>query len=151
MQNKFRLVGFLLVFGSAWGAWAMAGRLTSPNLAFPATFPESSRTNFLAALTAPEYKFLEGDFVNAVTRLRYGGETKGLNLFLRRLAQCPGVKILVSFAPPPLPGESYAWLVTHNAWGDADHLEVRINLRSPQIQLEELSLPEIHGAPLPAR
>lgn len=40
----------LLVFGLTIRAFAAAGNLTHPGLAFPEGFPESDRTNIMAAL-----------------------------------------------------------------------------------------------------
>ncbi|MDB6109231.1 MAG: hypothetical protein JWR69_981 [Pedosphaera sp.] len=121
----------------------MAGKLTSPTLSFPKDFPEAVRTNMLGVLTRPDFKFLSGDFINSTTRLRYVGDTKALNLFLERLAHCPGVTLSVGFGRDIDEEKEVDWQVSHGALTDAGRLRIEVNPHSSQIKLEELVIPDI--------
>ena len=123
---------------------AMAGHLNTPSLAFPAQFPEASRTNIIAALTQPEYKFVGGEFVNSSTQLYYSGDTRALNHFLQRLSKCKDANLSITFVPRIEMEHAATWSVSHVA-GDVAQLYVQVNFNARQIHLEELALPEIKG------
>jgi hypothetical protein len=137
----------LLLFAISFlplAALAMAGHLNSPSLAFPAEFPEASRTNIIAALTQPEYKFVGGEFVNSSTQLYYSGDTQALNHFLQRLSKCPDVNLSITFVLRIDMEPAATWCVSHTA-GNAAQLYVQVNFNARQIHLEGLVLPEIKG------
>ena len=144
LARRLPLVLAVLLFASTLPAFALAGGLSHPGVAMPTNLPPAFHTNLTAALTDAKVKFLGGNFVNAFTSLRYGGETRALNGFLERLAKCPGIKLSVRF-------EIYAddqpqdWLLTHDAWHDAYAVCVRINLKSRRLQLADLVLPDVNG------
>lgn len=144
LARRIPLVLIMLLFASTLRAFALAGELSEPGLAMPTNVPPAFSTSLSSALTDAKVKYLGGDFVNGFTALRYGGETRALNGFLERLAKCPGIKLSVRF-------ESYAddppqdWLLTHDAWHDGYAVCVRINLKSRQLQLADLVLPEVAG------
>ena len=133
----------LLFLCLPFGAFAMAGDLSSPSLAFPASFPVEARTNILAALTHPAYQFAGGEFVNTSTTLRYGGDTKALNLFLQRLSKCRDAIVSITFVTF-IEDADVTWRVSHLAH-DEGWLHVQINLSSKHIKLDELAIPEIRG------
>jgi hypothetical protein len=137
----------LLVFGLATRAFALAGDLTEPSLAFPSDFPESARTNIMAALRQPDCRFLGGHFVNWITSLNYGGDTKALNLFLEGLAKCPGIRLSVRFS-----SESSMmgcdWMIASHSSHEPYKIVVRVNLKSGQIKLEDLMIPDSGGPTL---
>jgi hypothetical protein len=141
------LASLLLTLALATNAFALAGELREPGLAFPQTFPESARTNLTAALTRPDCTFLGGFFLNSFTNLRYQGETTALNLFLEGLVKCPGVTLSIRFQTDSTPADC-DWMLAHTA--DQPHkLTVHINLKSSRINLEKLVLPESKGPALP--
>jgi hypothetical protein len=142
------IICLLLAAGTASSAFASAGVLTSPSLAFPKDFSASTRTHILAALQPPpKGKFLGGEFVNSSTTLRYSGDTSALNQFLSGLAKCPGASLLVGFSKTLVPDDC-DWMVSHNAVQEGT-LFVYINLKSSRIDLEQLSIPESKGPPAP--
>ncbi|MCP5520725.1 MAG: hypothetical protein H7A46_04185 [Verrucomicrobiales bacterium] len=125
---------------------ALAGDLDRPGLAFPEGFSPDLRERIMSVLTAAPETYAGGHFVNALTTLRYAGDTAALNRFLAGLAGCPGMRLQVGFAAEP---EAPAWTVIHNAWGDATLVHVRINPAAKDLKLADLVIPEIAG-PTPA-
>ena len=147
MKTNTYIACLLLVFGLTTRAFARAGDLTEPGLAFPADFPESARTNIIAALRQPGCKFLGGHFINWITSLNYGGDTKALNLFLEGLAKCPGINLSVRFSSEStLMGCD--WMIASHSASEPDKIVVRVNLKSGQIKLEDLMLPDSRGPTL---
>jgi hypothetical protein len=144
MSRKWRRFLLFAILFLPMAVLAMAGHLNSPSLAFPAEFPEASRTNIIAALTQPEYKFVGGEFVNFSTQLYYSGDTKALNHFLQRLSKCPDANLSITFAPRIEMEPAATWSVSHSA-GYVAQLYVQVNFNARQIHLEELVLPEIKG------
>jgi hypothetical protein len=142
MMKKTRSIASALLFGFALIARAMYLELTQPSLAFPPDFPESTKTNILARLRPTDCKFVSGSALNASTTLKYAGDTPTLNRFLQALATCPGVTLSVSFSDGP--DEVSDWTVTHNAH-QPGYLVARVNLKSKQIKLDALAIPEING------
>lgn len=142
-----RLVCLFLALGLATHAFALAGELKDPGLAFPKDFPESARTNLTAALTRPDCTFLGGFFLNSFTSLKYRGETIPLNLFLEGLAKCPGVTLSIRFQTESVPADC-DWMLAHNA-DEPGKFTVHINLKSTRINLEKLVIPEAKGPALP--
>ena len=147
MKNRFYIAGLFLLFCLTTRAFALAGDLTEPGVALPKDFPEAARTNIMKALRRPDCKFLGGHFLNSFTSLSYGGDTKALNFFLDSLAKCPGVTLSVSFVSEHLPHESCDWNVGHEAF--RNRFDVRVNLKSSRIKLEQLVIPEARGPNLP--
>lgn len=143
-MNKKRLFLFFAIVSLPLAVLAAAGHLDKPSLAFPAGFPESSRTNIIAALSQPEYKFISGEFVNSSTQLYYAGDTKALNQFLQRLSKCPDASLSITFVHGIEMDPSATWSVSHIATSGGQ-LYVQVNFNSPQIHLDELALPEIKG------
>jgi hypothetical protein len=141
------LACLLLALGLATNAFALAGELKEPGLAFPEDFPESARTNITAALTRPDCTFLGGFFLNSFTNLRYQGETTALNHFLEGLVKCPGVSLSIRFQTESVPADC-DWMLAHNA-DEPGKFTVHINLKSTRINLEKLVIPEAKGPALP--
>jgi hypothetical protein len=146
---KIRLFAsvFLLLLGAAPRVLALAGDLSEPGIALPAHYPATARSNIMAALRQPDCRFLGGHFLNSHTSLNYAGSTRALNLFLDGLARCAGVTLSVSFTSDSLPDEHCDWHVSHQA--DANRFHVRVNLKSAQINLAEMVIPEVKGPDLP--
>ena len=124
---------------------ALAGDLSEPGIAFPASFPEPAKLRIMESLKHPDCKFLGGRFVNSFTSLDYSGETRGLNLFMEGLAKCPGVVLAVRFKQDGF-AEGCDWMVAHMA-GDPCQLTVHVNLKSPRLKLEDLVVPDAKGPP----
>jgi hypothetical protein len=120
--------------------FAEAGTLDSPGVAFSADYPKDAQEQVMAALTRKDCKFLGGQFVNWFTSLRYGGDTKALNLFMGGLVKCPGATVHVSFKKLD---DDCDWGVSHNALDN--RFQIEVNLNSKQIQLEDLYIPETNG------
>lgn len=137
------------LFATATDAFGLAGDLKEPGVAFSQNYPDGARQQVMAALNRPDSKFLKGHFINWHTSLFFAGETKALNLFLADLAKCVGVTLTVIFTSDPVAAEPCDWVVSHDSM--TNHFAVRVNLKSNRIKLEELSLPEVKGPPLPAK
>jgi hypothetical protein len=123
--------------------FALAGTLDSPGVAFSGDYPKDARGQVMAALTRKDCKFLGGHFVNWFTTLRYGGDTKALNLFLGDLVKCPGATVHVGFKKLD---DDCDWRVSHDAHGN--RFQVEVNLNSKQIKIEDLYIPEAKGPAL---
>lgn len=122
---------------------AAAGTLTQPSVALPAEYSKAHGDKVYAALRRTDSKFLGGNWLNSFTSLRYSGNTRALGLFLEQLSECPGVSVSVSFFRPG-PGqdlESTDWQVAHDAHSNS--FNVRINLQSKTVNLEDLYVPPI--------
>src|SRR5262249_46992189 len=91
------IVCALLLLGFAPVVRGMYRELSEPSLAFPLDFPQSTKTNILARLRRSDCKFVAGSALNAVTTLKYAGDTAALNRFMQDLATCPGATLLVRF------------------------------------------------------
>jgi hypothetical protein len=147
MKTHIYITCLFLVSGLTTRAFARAGDLREPRVAFPVGFSESARTNILASLRRPGCKFLGGHYVNSSTTLRYAGDTQALNLFLEGLSECPGVTLGVRFAPDGAPGDC-DWLVSHLAAMPGE-FTVDVNTRSPRITVQSVTIPKSKGPPLP--
>ena len=86
------------LFLSEYRVEALAGNLDIPSLGFPSEMKETTREQIMAAIVDKSYQFIDGHFVNAFTTLRYGGEMKGLNRFLEKLAECEGMKVVITYS-----------------------------------------------------
>jgi hypothetical protein len=124
-------------------AFALAGSLDSPGVAFSGDYPKDAQEQVMAALTRKDCKFLGGHFVNWFTTLRYGGDAKALNLFLGDLVKCPGATVHVGFKKLD---DECDWRVSHDAHGN--RFQVEVNLNSKQIKIEDLYIPEAKGPAL---
>jgi hypothetical protein len=136
----------LFLLGLTTRAFAFAGDLEKPSLAFPEGFPESARTNIMAVLQRTDCKFIRGHFVNWFTSLGYGGDTVALNLFLAGLARCPGVVLSVRFQSDRA-SDDCAWLVSHSA-DKPREFTVHVNVKSTRIKVDELVIPQSKRPPL---
>jgi hypothetical protein len=129
MKINAPISGLLCVFALTTCALALARfDLKEPQLAFPAGFPESDRTNIMASLSRPDCKFVGGSFVNSFTSLKYGGDTRALNLFLEGLVKIPGVVLSMRFHTERTPDDC-DWHVSHMA-GKPREFAVHVNLKS---------------------
>jgi hypothetical protein len=126
---------------------AAMGKITEPGLGFPDSFPAPARAKVQAVLERPDYKFLGGFWLNSFTSLKYEGETVALNLFLRSLAECPGITLSIRFDNHSMEGNC-DWVVTQGPF-EPTRLCVRINLKSSRIKFEDLMVPDHKGPILP--
>ena len=92
------------------------------------------------ALRRPDAKYLQGHWLNSWSSLQYGGDTTALNLMIADLAQCPGLSVAVTFQKL---NNDASWIVGQN--GNAPKVQVTVNLSSPQIVSERISLPAWSG------
>jgi hypothetical protein len=141
MKATIPLLLSLCLLSAAPRAFALAGNLDQPGIALPKDFPRAERDRVMAALNRKDCRFLGGKFVNWMTTLRYGGDTRALNLFLDDLAHCPGIKFNVSFARNL--GGNGDWHVHHD--GMANSFHIRVSLDSQQVKLEDLYIPSVKG------
>lgn len=137
-----------LLLATATEAFALRILLDRPGLAFPTDFPAATRTNLLAVLQRPDFKFLGGTAFNSDTHLKYGGDAMALNLFLEALTKCPGLTLSIRFYRYD-ETEKLDWAVDHSAWREPNSLCVRVNLNSKQIKLDDLAVPGTTGPSLP--
>ena len=134
-----------LLVGLAVPAWALAGSLDRPGVAFSSTYPAAARDKVMAVLNRKDAKFVDGHFVNWWTSLRYRGDVRTANLFVGELARCPGVTVSVSLKRLP---DDCDWRVGHDA--HSNQFQVEVNLTSPRLELEQLVIPAVKGPELPA-
>ncbi|MCC2669844.1 MAG: hypothetical protein K0Q72_2315, partial [Armatimonadetes bacterium] len=134
-----------LLVGLAVPAWALAGSLDRPGIAFAGSYPAAAREKVMAVLDRKDAKFVDGNFVNAWTSLRYRGDVRAANMFVGELAGCPGVTVSVSLKRLP---EDCDWRVGHDA--HTNRFQIEVNLASPRLELEELVIPATKGPELPA-
>jgi hypothetical protein len=133
----------VVLLACAAPAFAEAGTLDSAGVAFSGDYPKDARDVVMAALTRKDCKFLGVHFVNWLTTLRYGGDTKALNLFLGDLVKCPGATVHVGFKKLD---DDCDWSLSHDA--QANRFKVEVNLKSKQLKLEDLYIPEANGPAL---
>ena len=135
------VVVLLALFLSEYRVGALAGSLDKPSLGFPADMKESTREQIMSAIADKSYEFISGRFVNAFTTLRYGGEMKGLNRFLEKLAECEGMKVVITYNKGLL-GEEATWSLQHSGWVQARQLVVSINTHAPRFDKSKLEIPK---------
>ena len=143
---KATIISLWALFALTFHSFGLAGDLTRPALAFPKGFPESAQTNILKALQPTDCKFIGGTFLNSSTTLKYGGDTRALNLFLEGLVKCSGAILSVRFQTES-DSEDCDWLLTHSAL-QPGRFTVHLNLKSSHINLDDLVIPESNGPPL---
>jgi hypothetical protein len=140
-----RAVAVWLIFAaSSVPAWALAGELKQPGLAFPSEFPQALQQQIQTNLARADCEFVGGHFVNWNTHLNYNGSVTALNQFLAGLAQIPGARIWVHFK-----SAETAWQVSHSAM-EPLHFRISINPDAPGFHWSELNLPVIPGPPTAA-
>ena len=105
-------------------AFGMAGDLPTPALSFPEH--SSSRTSVMKVVSDKQFRYLQGHYINALTKLHYAGDAASLNDFLARLAKCEGITVSVSFDEKT---EGVSWTLEHNAWADAGGIQIDVNTR----------------------
>ena len=143
---KATIISLCVLFALTCRSFGLAGDLTKPALAFPKGFPESAQTNILSAIQRTDSKFIGGNFLNSSTTLKYGGDTRALNLFLEGLVKCPGVILSMRFDTESDSDDCH-WLLTHSAL-QPGRFTVHVNLKSSHIKLDDLTIPESKGPPL---
>ncbi len=143
-MKKTLCIAFLaLIMGMVARVFGLAGTLDQPGVAFPTNIPEADRKEMMDSLKHPDCKYIGGNFINSFTSLRYGGDTKALNLFLSGLLKTPGTSVSVLFSKE-VAVEGCDWMLSHSA-NQPRHFAVRVNLKSSHINLEELVIPEAKG------
>lgn len=141
MNAMYRAVAAWLIFAaSSLPAWALAGELKQPGLAFPPDFPSALQQQIQTNLTRTDCRFVSGHFLNWNTQLNYNGSVTALNQLLAGLAQIPGARIWVRFT-----SADTAWQVSHSAM-EPLHFRISINPDAPGFHWSELSLPVIPGS-----
>jgi hypothetical protein len=121
MKNTFIALALSFVI-AAPRVFALAGDLPQPSLAFPENSP--LRNPVMAVLSAKEFRYLGGKFINAASTLRYGGDAKALQIFLERLAKIKGVTLEVVFRDQLADAD---WRVTHSASEEPQTIVVTVN------------------------
>ena len=140
-----RVVLTALIFAtSSLPAWALAGELKQPGLAFPPDFSPALQQQIQTNLTRADCEFVSGRFLNWNTHLEYNGSVTALNQFLAGLAQIPGAVILVRFS-----SADTAWQVSHSSMQPLQ-FQININPDAPGFRWSELNLPVIAGPPATA-
>ncbi len=122
-------------------ASAAFGELDSPQVSLPLDYPEKAREQVYYALHRMDCRFVSGFFLNSWTTLHYRGDTRALNLFLDDLAKCPGATLSVRFTRDI--DVDCDWRVGHKA--PENRFQVFVNLKSDQIKIEDVVLPEVAG------
>src|SRR5262245_17347778 len=97
MKKTVLIAGLSLFAGMVGHVLALAGTLDQPGVAFPTSVPEAVRKTMMDSLKRPDCKYIGGSFINSFTSLKYGGDTKALNLFLSGLLNAPGTSVSVMF------------------------------------------------------
>ena len=130
----------LLPPGNLPRAHGATGELKTPSLIVKDQ-PETEKV-LQKILLRPDAKYLHGRWVNFWTSLQYGGDTTALNSFVAELSRCPGLTVSLSFQK--LENDA-SWLVGQLC--NDSTIQVTVNLRSPNIELERISLPNWTGRP----
>jgi broad specificity polyphosphatase/5'/3'-nucleotidase SurE len=135
----------VLVMMSTTVAFAMRGKIdNAAGIAFSSSYPEHARKQVQAALQNKGCKSIDGSFINAVSTLNFGGDTPSINELLEELAECPGTRLAVSFKKIE---HECDWRLIHDAHTNRFHITV--NLKSKQVNIEELVIPSAQGPDLP--
>lgn len=138
-----RVVLTALIFATSnLPAWALAGELKQPGLAFPPDFSQALQQQIQTNLNRADCEFVSGRFLNWNTHLNYNGSVTALNQFLAGLAQIPGARILVRFG-----SADTAWQVSHSAM-EPLQFQININPDATGFRWSELNLPVITGPPV---
>ena len=122
-------------------ALALAGDLERPSIALPESTDQGWRDAVMQVLNDRSAEYLGGQFINANTMLRYGGDSESLSRFLAGLAKCPGTRIVITFTKDA----DAHWVVQHHGGADARRFHIRIRTGTDGLPLEELRLPDIVG------
>ena len=122
-------------------AYALAGTLDQPSLSFLSDEKLLDRESVMKAIGDKSFQFLSGFFVNASTTIRYGGDTAGLNRFLKRLSACHGARLVVRYVDSDS-ADGATWRLQHTAWGNARQFVVSIYAGSPQFEKDCLIIPK---------
>lgn len=107
-------------------------------------FDQSAREDIRKALMSANEQYLGGYAVNAITHLRFAGDTQDLNRLIRKSHECPYVSTGVRFQELDIKCD---WKVIYNA--SAMTVEVIVNRNSKSIQFDEAVLPWLYGPALP--
>jgi hypothetical protein len=138
-RTTLRFLAFAITFLSLLpGARAALGEIETPKLLVsdhPATQAALDKV-----LQRPDGKYLKGHWLNSWSSLQYGGDTTALNMMVADLAQCPGLSVSLTFQK--LNNEA-SWIVGQNR--NEAKIQVIVNLTSPQIEVERISLPAWTG------
>ncbi len=132
-------IAFAIVLGTE-RVHGLAGTLDHPSISFLQDEKELQRDEVMKALNMEGARFLGGQFVNAFTTLRYGGDTAALNRFIEKLADCRGAKVVIAYHGK-LINETATWLVQHMAWGNPRQFVISIYKESPRFDASLLKLP----------
>ncbi len=122
--HKTLFLAVLLPLSAISSALALAGDLAAPSLSFPEN--STAREAVMKVVSDKQFRFLDGHYINALTKLHFGGDAASLNDFVARLAKCEGMKVSVSFAEQK---EGVSWTLEHNAWTDAGAIRIDVNTR----------------------
>ena len=69
----------LVALSSAFG---LAGDLAAPSLSFPEN--STARAAVMKVVSDKQFRYQDGHYINALTKLHYGGDAASLNDFLAR-------------------------------------------------------------------
>ena len=139
-KRGMKVAKAMAVLGAALGlaspAAALRFELSSPSVAFPASYSAEGRAKVMAALNRRDCTFVKGHGLNSFTSISYRGEARALNGMATALAGCPGASVSVTFVRKD---EEWDWRVGHTAHGNSFRIEV--NAGSKRLDLEQLRLP----------
>ncbi|KAA5546938.1 hypothetical protein FYK55_00495 [Roseiconus nitratireducens] len=104
--------------------------------------PEPIRRQIESAFKGEKSKYTRGTWTNAKITLRFSGDTLAVNALLDQLAKCPSITTSVSFKAL---SDDCDWKIINDTRRSGKRVDVILNLDSPQIRLEELTIPPIPG------
>ena len=133
------LAFLLLVFTVTGVAEARKGVLKrADEIAFRTDVPVETKKQVKIAFTQPGIEFLEGHWVNSISNMKFSGNAKTLSKLMHDLSTCDDITIKIGFQELDATTD---WHVIHFA--GASHFSVIVNSQSKNIQLNELSIPEM--------
>jgi hypothetical protein len=110
---------------------------------FSSKYPEHARAKIRHALSIKSCRFIDGATTMHQTTLNFDGNTIAINEMLKKLTQCPGIAVSVSFRKIE---HDCDWQLVYTT--DGCVFRAIVNLDSDQIDLEDLEIPPSMGPTL---
>lgn len=131
----------LLTAGFGVRAYAMRGEIKKPSgIALFSDYPHAARLEVERALADSGAEFVRGHFINWISMLYFRGDVSKLNTMVGRLSKCERTTIAIKLDELDA---DYDWSIVHDA--HSNRFQFIVNLRSANISVKELSIPDIHS------
>ena len=140
LKNSVCSLAFLLLIFIVTGvAEARKGVLKrADEIAFRLDVPAETKEQIQNAFNQPGMTFIEGHWVNSISNMKFSGDAKTLSKLMHDLSTCDDITLKIGFQELD---PTTDWHVIHFA--GANRFFVIVNSQSKNIQLNELSIPDI--------